>query len=630
MEKSIYDLIREDYKVDMVLPYNFQDFKNAGRLDFETVFNGEDDLSISEKEEVSKRLIDEIRCIISCEINEFKLIDFFVDFPFVKFFKVFSRILSAYVDEEIFDNRRLYYFGLKLSTKSKYTELVKLGIIILGNFENDYSKRIISNLGYHSEFTLYSIEAISNFSGANIICFDFLKNTDGYGRLVSLNFFQSIKDEYSSWIVKNIKYTNGPIKHSICTIILESLFTKTYIGEMRITEDNFSDISFIIAYASLYGKVKTLKIGSDFFKRYVDFSKKYATSLIDLLAMTILFWRIKFGFESDDIEIKNNPSEEFGWTEDLEKEILEVLKKEIVRFDYETLILEYIIETESLYEEDMVLVMEVLKALKYIDNYLIDVDFFDIIFARSPFLYQTMEYFLIENSSVYYDNIYNRIPRFLPYEVFIDEMNEDPPSYKYIPDFSLIYLIEAFVENDDYNEDFFIRCLFARFKDVRIEANKALKFFKSEWSENVRSRIEKAIELEPSEKIKKYLHRLIGTNNRGAKKEFIDIETLIKEEGEDVVLIYTNLAGKQYRDLSELREVKRGDVLYLKREPENEYDENAILVADAQGLVIGYVSRYDNNSIASMMDNNFIVYAILEDDDLDGYRPNIVVKMKKN
>jgi hypothetical protein len=62
------------------------------------------------------------------------------------------------------------------------------------------------------------------------------------------------------------------------------------------------------------------------------------------------------------------------------------------------------------------------------------------------------------------------------------------------------------------------------------------------------------------------------------------------------------LAGSQYYALAEIRgELKLGDRLTLKREPDNRHDRNAIRV-DWNGRQLGYVPRAENRAVAAALD----------------------------
>lgn len=48
-------------------------------------------------------------------------------------------------------------------------------------------------------------------------------------------------------------------------------------------------------------------------------------------------------------------------------------------------------------------------------------------------------------------------------------------------------------------------------------------------------------------------------------------------------------------------EITRGDEVFLKRDFENEYDEDVVEMLDYAGRVFGYVPRYYNKSVAGLL-----------------------------
>ena len=79
----------------------------------------------------------------------------------------------------------------------------------------------------------------------------------------------------------------------------------------------------------------------------------------------------------------------------------------------------------------------------------------------------------------------------------------------------------------------------------------------------------------------------------------------------EIFLIRTRVAGCQYQEnmRERIEQVEEGEILTFYREPENPYDELAILVLNDEGNKIGYVPRKDNTVIANLMDAGKRIYA---------------------
>ena len=82
-----------------------------------------------------------------------------------------------------------------------------------------------------------------------------------------------------------------------------------------------------------------------------------------------------------------------------------------------------------------------------------------------------------------------------------------------------------------------------------------------------------------------------------------DLSTLLRPLSREIPLFDSYVAGTGYiNDPSILDALKVGDTLTLRREPENRFDDNAILVLDGKEQKIGYIPERDNTVFARLMD----------------------------
>ena len=78
---------------------------------------------------------------------------------------------------------------------------------------------------------------------------------------------------------------------------------------------------------------------------------------------------------------------------------------------------------------------------------------------------------------------------------------------------------------------------------------------------------------------------------------------LIKPLSHEILLFDSYVAGTTHiKDESVFDDVKEGNKLILQREPENRFDENAILVLDEKKRKLGYIPEKDNIVFARLMD----------------------------
>ena len=81
-----------------------------------------------------------------------------------------------------------------------------------------------------------------------------------------------------------------------------------------------------------------------------------------------------------------------------------------------------------------------------------------------------------------------------------------------------------------------------------------------------------------------------------------------------IYLISARIAGAFYVDnISELlEELKEGSKLHFFREPENKYDNLAIIVKNHNKEKLGYVPRENNPILARLMDAGKLIYGTLK------------------
>ena len=81
-------------------------------------------------------------------------------------------------------------------------------------------------------------------------------------------------------------------------------------------------------------------------------------------------------------------------------------------------------------------------------------------------------------------------------------------------------------------------------------------------------------------------------------------ETIKNPFSREIFLLWVRVAGIRYRDNIDelLKNLKVGDKVILVREPENEYDDFAIMIQNEDKVKLGYVPRVNNDIPAKMMD----------------------------
>ncbi len=95
---------------------------------------------------------------------------------------------------------------------------------------------------------------------------------------------------------------------------------------------------------------------------------------------------------------------------------------------------------------------------------------------------------------------------------------------------------------------------------------------------------------------------------------------LLKPLQNEIMLFKTYIAGITHLDDDEpVDKLETGDKLILKRQPENRFDENAILVLDQKERKLGYVPEKDNIVFTRLMDAGKYLTAKVVDINDAGY-----------
>ena len=94
----------------------------------------------------------------------------------------------------------------------------------------------------------------------------------------------------------------------------------------------------------------------------------------------------------------------------------------------------------------------------------------------------------------------------------------------------------------------------------------------------------------------------------------LDKTGLPKPFVQEVGLLNCNIAGTTFIDLEDIEpELKKHQLLVLKREPKNEYDGNAILILTEDGQKLGYVPQEKNEVLSNLMDAGKLLFGKLNE-----------------
>lgn len=609
-KESIYQYITRMFEQSPTLPYTFQNVEFDGLIEHQYI-GSKKEFPITIKEKMAIQLIKQIEAALH-DTNQTHYLQLFLqENPLIIYIQILNKRIKLMISEGLLNKEAIYSLGMQLATESKNTEEVQLGIILMSFYENDVTKKIIKTLGLHSSFTYYAIEAAENFIDYNQFLYELVQHTSGYGKLFALHMFFPFKLEQQQYLFQyGVQNEVAPNLSSI--ICLEKPEMESFFKKLTISKENFSKLSYMLAYAGEEYDLKQFSVSLSLIEKYISVANEFANSFIDLAAIIMIEKNlIPFKYENDE-KINGWTYEKMETTVNICSKIMTEAKRKHILFQQ----LENPIHQTSL-------IIKVMKWINVVPNF----DDLIPLIAKNVFDMDVMEFLLIDHCEQYIEDVYHLLLKVLPEKIFNEEpqlKEELTPEYK--PDVLALFLLKALKKEQLYKEGFILKCVTARFSDLRKEAIKTLRAFKAEWSPNVQLILEDALKKEPDSKIKNRIQRLLNKQHE-KEQQYVDISDVdIKPSPWDIPLLKTNIAGTFYRDMVVVEDkIEKGDILYLIRDPDNPYDSKAIFVTTEDGYVLGYVPKVDNEIPASMLDEGEKLYAILESEILPHGKPIIQI-----
>ena len=94
----------------------------------------------------------------------------------------------------------------------------------------------------------------------------------------------------------------------------------------------------------------------------------------------------------------------------------------------------------------------------------------------------------------------------------------------------------------------------------------------------------------------------------------LDKTGLPKPFVQEVELLNCNIAGTTFLNLKDIEpKLKKNQLLVLKREPKNKYDDKAILILTEDGQKLGYVPQEKNEILSRLMDAGKLLFGRLDE-----------------
>ena len=94
----------------------------------------------------------------------------------------------------------------------------------------------------------------------------------------------------------------------------------------------------------------------------------------------------------------------------------------------------------------------------------------------------------------------------------------------------------------------------------------------------------------------------------------LDKTGLPKPFVQEVELLNCNIAGTTFLNLKDIEpKLKKNQLLVLKREPKNEYDDKAIMILTEDGQKLGYLPQERNEILSRLMDAGKLLFGRLDE-----------------
>jgi hypothetical protein len=623
-EKSIYYDLKKFYDQNLGVLYSYQDFETAGIKEFNCITNRTPSLKEHEKNRLANGLVKILFKDESIDETLLNINEYVKSYPIINYYKNF---IKSFTDSLEFNRNSLKINNLmkKMIVESNSSEEIKLGLILAPVCELENIKEILSVFSIHNDYIFYVVKAYEYIGKCNDIIFELAKKSNGYGKVFCVMNLSPTNHEIKKWMIEEgaINKVGVPelLSSSMLSLdILEYLESKTFNGEeIEVFAKSFSMM------LSDY-ELDEVKDGIKICDKLVEIIDKVDGEIYSLYSVISIIYSIEATLIDD---FKTKRSHSFFKFSNQVKEIIETCKKICKKERWHKIIADEI-SNENI--ESSVLISCSEKT-----NYQLKKKEFEIILKRdnaNPLLYKYA--FSIGNKSLKKYAFTLGLKK-LPMDKLLsgqDEIRIDNLAYEDIAQICFFIIIKYSKYDDFIGEykELNLKALKSPLVETRIQAVTNLQRFREEFDSADNELIHDAIDGELVGDIRKILNSLlIKTNNK--EKKYIEIKENmhIDEHTKDVYLNNIYVASINYVDISEVyNKLLEENLLYLQREPNNEYDSNAILISTVEGYVIGYVPKESNLILKNLMDKGKYIYGKIKEisDDYQSINIDIYLSYK--
>lgn len=599
---SIYDDLKQFYKKNKGHIYIYQDLNLAGKNEYEINIKKIYELKEYEKNRLSNELIEIIIDVLEDYNCINKLTKFINDNPVILYYDKYIRCLKSYLNcnQELREN--FNEFIINLLTKSSCTEEAKLGIISSCVCKSDNLKEILEVFTIHNEYIFYVIKYLS-YLGDNDKIFEICKNSYGYGKVFSVMNLNCINKEMRNWLLEKGCINNIAVSDLIDYCFLGGNLLK-YFEENSYDKQQFENIMMYFDELISNYDIDEIENGINICLKIINLIENKFGGIYSLYTIVLI---IDF-IENSDFFETNREEKEF---KDSYRKILYRCKDICNKTEWHEIIGK---EFENIDTDGAVLINCAEKT-----NFKVKKKQFESVFNRnykSPTLYRYAV--TLGSPSIKKFLFYKGIKKLNMESILTgsDDINLDNITYDKVEQVCF-FIIVNYLNYEDYSDiykEINLNALRCPVIETRYKAINNLKMIKHLFNEQDINFIRELINYEIIKEIKMeligFLPKIINNSIRYAD---ITREIKLKPHVKDIYLKTINIVGTNYINMSEIEGTLFEEALvFLKREENNFYDENAIVVTTNQGYIIGYIPKTENFILKNLMDNNKYLYGYIK------------------
>jgi hypothetical protein len=598
MGSNIFRNLQKHWENNGYRYFEDQDIKNAGKDDCEEIFL-KDPILGEVKNQLANGLMEIFLESLNSENCEINVINYLNTFKLVEYYFVFVDKINILLREGIITKKELHNAGMNYVKEYEEKEIIKLGLTCLRFSGNDEALEVLKIFSNHNEYAFYAIEGIKEYNKCNSIIFEIAKESRGYGKVFAVTNLEPLTKEIKNWIIDKGS-ENDFLESMLVAMTFNEYDYINYFIDGRKTRNKF-DI-FTRNLLELY-KVKGFfyeHITLDIIFAYWQYYNKFKKTFDSVYLMSILLsFSSKEEYEEGSLRSHLNLSVE-------ENDLIEDMISEFVQGDIQPVIK----DTIKNYSYDLSEVLDLGANLGMRFSF----DELKHILKIEPLEIAVYSYIMGSGTKEDKEKLIEYSLEKLSFQSITggaENITEEDLDVQYLFDTCLFLMIDHMNELKEKYIDFNILALRARYTPTRNSAFNNLKQLPEVYREKVINEIKLLVHKEVDNSIKKSMLRFLDVNNQREKeRRYENIESVkVSPHTRDILLTTTVVSGTNYRDLTVVEDkLKEKKLVFLKREKNNPYDSNAIMVLTDDGYHIGYIPRKENYILKNLMDWGKIIY----------------------